>query len=40
LPEDELEIRSGVHAGEKVVSGAAFLLDSESRLRASLAPND
>jgi Cu(I)/Ag(I) efflux system membrane fusion protein len=40
LPEDELEIRRGVHAGEKVVSGAAFLLDSESRLRASLAPND
>lgn len=40
LPEDELEIRKGVAAGERVVSGAAFLLDSESRLRASLAPSE
>lgn len=40
LPDDELEIRKGVKAGERVVSGAAFLLDSESRLRASLAPNE
>jgi membrane fusion protein, copper/silver efflux system len=40
LPEDELEIRKGVLAGEHVVSGAAFLLDSESRLRASLAPSE
>jgi Cu(I)/Ag(I) efflux system membrane fusion protein len=38
LPDDELEIRRGIQAGENVVSGAAFLLDSESRLRASLAP--
>lgn len=38
LPADELEIRRGIAAGERVVSGAAFLLDSESRLRASLAP--
>jgi Cu(I)/Ag(I) efflux system membrane fusion protein len=40
LPDDELEIRKGLKAGERVVSGAAFLLDSESRLRASLAPNE
>jgi Cu(I)/Ag(I) efflux system membrane fusion protein len=38
LPDDELEIRRGIAAGERIVSGAAFLLDSESRLRASLAP--
>lgn len=38
LADDELEIRRGIAAGEKVVSGAAFLLDSESRLRASLGP--
>lgn len=38
LPDDELEIRRGIAAGDKVVSGAAFLLDSESRLRASLGP--
>lgn len=30
------EIRSGVAAGEKVVTGANFLLDSESKLRAAL----
>lgn len=40
LAEDELEIRKGVAPGEHVVSGAAFLLDSESRLRASLAPSE
>ena len=34
---DELiEIREGLAAGERVVSGATFLVDSESRLRASL----
>ncbi len=30
------ELRSGVSAGDSVVSGAAFLIDSESRLRASI----
>jgi Cu(I)/Ag(I) efflux system membrane fusion protein len=40
LPGDEIEIRRGIQDGENVVSGAAFLLDSESRLRASLAPTD
>lgn len=30
------EIKSGVAAGEKVVTGANFLLDSESKLRAAL----
>lgn len=38
LPNDELEIRRGVSEHERVVSGAAFLLDSESRLRAAVAP--
>jgi Cu(I)/Ag(I) efflux system membrane fusion protein len=33
----ELELDSGVAAGERVVSGATFLIDSESRLSASLA---
>jgi Cu(I)/Ag(I) efflux system membrane fusion protein len=33
---DAVEIRSGVSPGEKVVSGATFLIDSESRLQASL----
>jgi Cu(I)/Ag(I) efflux system membrane fusion protein len=33
---DSVEIRSGVSLGEKVVSGATFLIDSESRLQASL----
>lgn len=32
-----VEIRRGLEAGEEVVSGAAFLVDSESRLRAALA---
>jgi Cu(I)/Ag(I) efflux system membrane fusion protein len=38
LPDDEIEIRSGLSDQESVVSGAAFLLDSESRLRAAVAP--
>lgn len=38
LPDDEIEIRRGLLAQESVVSGAAFLLDSESRLRAAIAP--
>jgi len=33
-----VEILSGLEKGEKVASGAAFLLDSESRLRAAAAP--
>lgn len=33
--EDLVEVRSGVVAGEKVVCGATFLVDAESRLRAS-----
>jgi Cu(I)/Ag(I) efflux system membrane fusion protein len=33
---DDVAIRSGVRAGERVVSGATFLIDSESRLEASL----
>lgn len=33
---DRVEILRGVSAGETVVSGAVFLLDSESRLRAAL----
>jgi Cu(I)/Ag(I) efflux system membrane fusion protein len=32
---DFVEVRSGVQAGEKVVIGANFLLDSEARLEAS-----
>jgi Cu(I)/Ag(I) efflux system membrane fusion protein len=38
LPNDEIEIRRGLTAEESVVSGAAFLIDSESRLRAAVAP--
>ncbi len=34
---DAVEVRSGVAEGEKVVTRANFLIDSESRLRASLA---
>ncbi|MBI5538381.1 MAG: efflux RND transporter periplasmic adaptor subunit [Deltaproteobacteria bacterium] len=34
---DTVEILAGVAKGDKVVSGATFLLDSESRLQASLA---
>jgi Cu(I)/Ag(I) efflux system membrane fusion protein len=33
---DYLEVRSGVAAGEKVVTSANFLIDSESRMRAAL----
>jgi Cu(I)/Ag(I) efflux system membrane fusion protein len=32
----QVEIRSGVAAGEKVVAGANFLIDAESNLRAAL----
>jgi membrane fusion protein, copper/silver efflux system len=38
LPDDEIEIRRGLLDRESVVSGAAFLIDSESRLRAAVAP--
>jgi membrane fusion protein, copper/silver efflux system len=34
---DLYEIKSGLSAGERVVTGANFLLDSESKLRASIA---
>ena len=34
---DGIEVREGLSAGERVVSSAAFLIDSESRLRASIA---
>jgi Cu(I)/Ag(I) efflux system membrane fusion protein len=34
---DAVEVLSGLEAGEKVVTRANFLIDSESRLRASLA---
>jgi Cu(I)/Ag(I) efflux system membrane fusion protein len=34
---DDVEIKRGVSAGERVVAGATFLVDSESRLRAALA---
>ncbi len=34
---DSIEIREGLGKGERVVSGATFLIDSESRLQASLA---
>ena len=36
---DQTEIRAGLRPGDKVVSGATFLIDSESRLQASLAAN-
>lgn len=35
--DDAVEVRAGLAAGERVVSSATFLVDSESRLRASLA---
>jgi Cu(I)/Ag(I) efflux system membrane fusion protein len=34
----DIVIRSGLAAGDRVVSGATFLIDSESRLQASLNP--
>lgn len=34
---DSLEVLAGIAAGDRVVSGATFLIDSESRLQASLA---
>lgn len=33
---DQIAIEAGVTAGERVVSGATFLIDSESRLQASI----
>lgn len=36
LGTDRIELTAGVRPGERVVSGATFLLDSESRLKASL----
>lgn len=35
---ERVSITEGVAAGERVVSGATFLLDAESRLRAALSP--
>jgi hypothetical protein len=40
LAETFAEVLAGVSAGERVVSSATFLIDSESRLQASLAPVD
>ena len=37
---DFMEVRSGVKAGQKVVTQANFLIDSESRLKAALAQMD
>ncbi|MBA3546658.1 MAG: efflux RND transporter periplasmic adaptor subunit, partial [Nannocystis sp.] len=37
-PIEMVEIRAGLSAGERVVSGATFLVDAESRLRAALIP--
>jgi hypothetical protein len=34
---DRIFVGSGLTAGERVVSGATFLIDSESRLQASIA---
>ncbi len=34
---DQVAVRKGLEAGDEVVTGAAFLVDSESRLRAALA---
>jgi len=33
---DQVEVIAGISAGDRVVSGATFLIDSESRLQASL----
>jgi Cu(I)/Ag(I) efflux system membrane fusion protein len=37
LEGERIAIAEGLHAGERVVSGATFLIDSESRLQATLA---
>lgn len=37
---DRVVVDSGLAAGDRVVSGATFLIDSESRLRASMASED
>ena len=34
---DHVIVAAGLTAGERVVSGATFLIDSESRLQASIA---
>ncbi|MBL9105945.1 MAG: efflux RND transporter periplasmic adaptor subunit [Myxococcales bacterium] len=36
--DEQVEIIKGVEAGDRVVSGATFLIDAESRLRAALVP--
>ena len=36
--DEQVEIRSGLTADERVVAGATFLVDAESRLRAALIP--
>jgi len=36
--DQQVEIRAGLRADERVVSGATFLVDAESRLRAALVP--
>jgi Cu(I)/Ag(I) efflux system membrane fusion protein len=36
--DESVEIRSGLTADERVVAGATFLVDAESRLRAALVP--
>jgi Cu(I)/Ag(I) efflux system membrane fusion protein len=33
---DVIEVRAGLEPGERIVEGANFLLDSESRLRAAI----
>jgi Cu(I)/Ag(I) efflux system membrane fusion protein/cobalt-zinc-cadmium efflux system membrane fusion protein len=33
--EDRVEVREGLREGESIVASAVFLIDSESRLRAS-----
>jgi Cu(I)/Ag(I) efflux system membrane fusion protein len=34
---DRFVVKSGLQEGQRVVSGATFLIDAESRLQASLA---
>lgn len=38
--DDHVQITEGVAPGERVVAGATFLIDAESRLRAALAPGE